>query len=247
MTSHDRTHPEELLAPYVDGALDPDERAAVEAHLAACARCREEVELARRAVRALSALGEEPVPLGLTAPVLARARRAAEPAWRRRGWAVGLAAAAALVLAGALVLPQVLRAPAGGGGPRMEAAQTADLGPTQAARALPPLESWDRDLDEREAKRLAVQAAKGAGSPAPEAPAYAAGAETALACLTSSGVTLDDQHVLVRLISARYLGTPAYLGVFREGPGGGQPPTRVVVWVVAREDCRILTLLSQRI
>lgn len=239
------THPEELLAPYVDGALDPSERAAVEAHLAGCARCRQEVELARRAVEALRALGEEPVPLGVTAPVLAQARGRAEPAWRSLRWAVGLAAAAVLALAGALVLPQVIRGPVGPrGGAGMEAAQT-DLGPAQVARALPPLEAWDRNLDERGAKRLAVRAST-APSPSLEAVA-AAPAEEALACLTASGAVLDDQHVLVRLISARYLGTPAYLGVFREGPGGDRPAARVVVWVVARDDCRILTLLSQRI
>jgi len=245
------THPEELLASYVDGSLDASERAVVDAHLAACPRCREEVEVARRAVAALAALREEPVPLGVTAPVLARAERAAEPRWRSPRWAVGLAAAAALVLAGALVLPQVLRGPAapGPGGATMGVAENAERDAAALATpGLPPPEVWDADLDERGAKRLALQAAERAASPTAE---YRRGgdaaADEAVSCLTASGAVLDDRHVLVRLISARYLGTPAYLGVFREGPGGDQPPTRVVVWVVAREDCRILTLLSQRI
>lgn len=241
------THPEELLAAYVDGMLEASERADVEAHLAVCPRCREEVELARRAVAALSALGEEPVPLGVTAPVLAQARREAEPWWRSPRWAVGLAAAAALVLAGALVLPQVLRGPARGSGEgagATAAARDADRGAMGlAAPPLPPLEARDVDLDERAAKRLALQAAR----PSPSAEAPAASSDAAVSCLVSSGATLDDRHVLVRLISARYLGTPAYLGVFREGPGGDRPATRIVVWVVAQDDCRILTLLSQRI
>jgi hypothetical protein len=245
------THPEELLAPYVDGSLDASERAAVDAHLAACARCREEVELARRAVTALSTLGEEPVPLGVTAPVLARAERAAEPRRRSPRWAVGLAAAAALVLAGALVLPQVLRDPAGPGpgGATMGVAENAERDAAGlAAPGLPTLEVWDADLDERGAKRLALQAAEPAASPTVGEPyGPTSSADEALSCLLASGAVLDDRHVLVRLISARYLGTPAYLGVFHEGPGGDEPPTRVVVWVVAREDCRILTLLSQRI
>lgn len=242
------THPEELLAGYVDGALDAAERALVDAHLAGCARCREEVELARRAVSALSALGEEPVPLGVTAPVLARARRAAEPRWRQR-WAVGLAAAAALVLAGTLVLPQVLRGPADEQrGAMMQAAEDADREATElAGPPLPSLEAWDADLDERAAKRLALQAVEAEPSPSPGAYEHDTVADEALSCLLASGATVDDRHELVRLISARYLGTPAYLGVFREGPGGGQPPTRTVVWVVAKDDCRILTLLSQRI
>jgi anti-sigma factor RsiW len=245
------THPEELLAPYVDGSLDASERAVVDAHLAACARCREEVAVARRAVAALSTLGEEPVPLGITAPVLARAERAAPLRSRSPRWAVGLAAAAALVLAGALVLPQVLRGPAGPspGGATMGVAEDAEREAAELATpGLPPLEVWDADLGERGAKRLALRSARLAPSPAPDnAFAATGGADEALSCLTASGAVLDEQHVLVRLISARYLGTPAYLAVFREGPGGDQPPTRVVVWVVAREDCRILTLLSQRI
>jgi hypothetical protein len=245
------THPEELLAPYVDGALDASERAVVEAHLAACPRCREEVELARRAVGALATLGEEPVPLGLTAPVLARARRRTEPWWRSQRWAVGLAAAAALVVAGALVLPQVLRGPGasqGAADARIEAMPSTGREGVTGARATPPLEAWGDNLDERGVRRLALQATKTAPSPGAQATSLdEAGARAALSCLAASGAVLDDRHVLVRMISARYLGTPAYLGVFREGPGGDEPATRVVVWVVARDDCRILTLLSQRI
>lgn len=233
------THPDDLLAAYVDGALAPEERAAVDAHLAACARCREEVDLARRAVEALASLSEEPVPLGVTAPVLAEARRRAEP--RRPRWVPALAAAAVLALAGAVVLPQLLR---GGRSPGPAGAPTAtmeaDRGAAElAAPGTPSLEAWNANLDERAAKRLT-------GLPArPEAPTYAADEERddALGCLLRSGAVVDDQHRLVRLIAARYLGTPAYIGVFHEGPG--EPPARVVVWIVAREDCRILTLLSR--
>jgi hypothetical protein len=35
--------------------------------------------------------------------------------------------------------------------------------------------------------------------------------------------------------------------VFAEGPGAGQPPDHIVVWVVATDDCRVLTSASQRI
>ncbi|HXF58014.1 MAG TPA: zf-HC2 domain-containing protein, partial [Actinomycetota bacterium] len=51
-------HPEELLAGFVDGTASADERALVERHLAACERCRLEVELAARARAALAALPE---------------------------------------------------------------------------------------------------------------------------------------------------------------------------------------------
>ena len=63
------THPEELLADYVDGALTDDERAAADAHLATCETCREEIELARQAVTALASLEEESVPFGVMNPV----------------------------------------------------------------------------------------------------------------------------------------------------------------------------------
>jgi len=35
--------------------------------------------------------------------------------------------------------------------------------------------------------------------------------------------------------------------VFHEGPGGGQPTQRIVVWVVSSADCSILTLISQNV
>ena len=60
-------HPEELLAPYVDGTATPAERTAVEAHLGSCARCRDEVDLARSAHRALAALPEVRPTTGVTA------------------------------------------------------------------------------------------------------------------------------------------------------------------------------------
>jgi anti-sigma factor RsiW len=40
--------PEETLAAFIDGALTPAERQAVEAHLADCSRCRAVVALAIR-------------------------------------------------------------------------------------------------------------------------------------------------------------------------------------------------------
>jgi len=69
------SHPEELLAGYVEGALEQHERAMVEAHLVACDLCTEEIGLAGRARDALAALPEETVPLGVTGPVLAELQR----------------------------------------------------------------------------------------------------------------------------------------------------------------------------
>ena len=65
------THPDELLADYVDGSLTPEEGAAVDAHLASCARCRAEVDVASRAARALASLPEPRAPAGVTDAAIA--------------------------------------------------------------------------------------------------------------------------------------------------------------------------------
>jgi hypothetical protein len=95
----------------------------------------------------------------------------------------------------------------------------------------------------------AVEAAAGGES----AGALASGAEDsaqrtgdAKGCVRQSGLQ-DSRDVLIRLIEAEFEGTPAYIAVFAEGPGAGQPPDHIVVWVVATDDCRILTSASQRI
>ena len=91
---------EALLPPFVDGESRPDERAAVEAHLARCAECREAVE-AQRAVRDLLVSRRagliEPAPPALAADLRRAADAELVPVARPR-WSA-LAAAAVLVLA----------------------------------------------------------------------------------------------------------------------------------------------------
>jgi hypothetical protein len=100
------SHPEDLLADYVDGTLDERARADVDTHLHGCERCRDEVRLAATAKAALVELEDRPVPFGVTGPVLAEAGRRFERrrgvSWERFQWAAGLAAAAALVVVVAL-------------------------------------------------------------------------------------------------------------------------------------------------
>jgi hypothetical protein len=71
-------HPTSLFAEYVDDALAPSERQRVEAHLRSCQMCAAEVEAAVAARDALRTLPSEPVPLGVTSPVIARARGGSE-------------------------------------------------------------------------------------------------------------------------------------------------------------------------
>ncbi len=265
------THPEDLLAGYVDGTLTEKERAVVESHLTTCETCREEVALARAAIPALAAIPDEPVPLGVVGPVLAEARRRDE---RRIGsrlgrlqWGLGLAAAAALVVALAVTLPNLgggaenaTRAQGGGGGVGAAESPKAAQAPTDALAALQGLEHQSIDYDQASVQALAgVVAREGApfgegeiapspsGTPAPEAQQALSDPSSAIRCLRSSGAEISADHQLVRVIEASYEVTPAYLGVFLEGPGAGQAADTVVIWIVAKQSCAILDLASKHI
>jgi len=100
MLSCDQTAP--LLARLADGDLGEDERAAVAAHLDACARCRAEMEAQQAVATVLGARPAAPVPAGLAARIAAEI--ALESGWFGvadwRGWSFRLAPlAAGLVLA----------------------------------------------------------------------------------------------------------------------------------------------------
>jgi Putative zinc-finger len=260
------SHPEDLLAGYVDGTLDERERAAVNAHLLGCARCGVEVRQAEAARAVLAELENVPVPFGVTGPVLAEAGRRFERrpgvVWGRFQWAAGLAAAAALVVVVALNV--------GGEDPRDAAAPertTVVAGGTGAAgaaeAAIPgaiPFAGLERQTDvnyDDAGIRAVASEAAGAVLAAEDA----RGTQTALAgavqeskertdlardCVDRSGVR-GPNDVLIRLIEARFEGTPAFIGVFSEGPGAAQAPDHIVVFVVATDDCRILSTASQRI
>lgn len=254
------THPEEHLSGYVDGTLATDERAEVDAHLATCATCREEIELATGAVTMLRELPEVPVPFGTTRPVMAKAGKErtsrARRSWGgRMQWAAGLAAAAVLVGVVAVALPRLgqeagLEPRTAGGA---VASQAGPAPGTEAALSgAVPLELQpSADYDAIKLERLADSSAQRAGSDtALAAPsvkdASAAQAEDAAVCLAKpGGLTGDDR--LVRLIQATFQGRPAYVGVYLENPGAGQPADRIVIWVVARRDCSILSFSSKRL
>src|SRR5262245_51798927 len=69
----------EILNMYLDGALDPDERAAADAHLAGCRACQGELAALRELFATIEALPPEQLPADLTAQVLGRIAGAAEP------------------------------------------------------------------------------------------------------------------------------------------------------------------------
>ena len=97
MTDHQWT---EFTAPYALGALDPEERARFETHLADCAVCRADV----RSLKEVAVLLAESAPVATPPPalrerVLREASRVRPIGARRTGRAPWLAAAACLVLA----------------------------------------------------------------------------------------------------------------------------------------------------
>jgi anti-sigma-K factor RskA/putative zinc finger protein len=89
----------ELLAAFALHALDRDEARAVSAHVRSCAECQRELASLQRVAEQLgSAARQVSPPQGLREAVLAGIQVRQDTILLRRGWAVGLSAAAALLL-----------------------------------------------------------------------------------------------------------------------------------------------------
>ena len=265
------SHPDDLLADYVDGTLAERERADVDTHLDGCARCSAQIRQAEAARTALSELEDVPMPFGVTGPVLAEAGRRFERrrgvAWERFQWAAGLAAAAALIVVVALNVGDgdvrnaatPAASSASGGTGAAGGAEAAAPGAIHfAGIERQPNVNYDDPgiqavaLEAADAVVAAEQAQAAEPTSAPPE-AFATSVQdskerTTLAkdCVRQSGIQ-GPQDVLIRLIEAEFEDTPAYIAVFSEGPGAGQPPDHIVVFVVAKDDCRILSTASQRV
>jgi len=263
------THPVDRLAPFVDGALDPSDRAVVDEHLRSCARCRHEVAVARAAREALRAL---PAP---EAPDIAaqfspdRVAELAEPtpvARSRWSKAAPLLAAAAVVALVALAIPRL----GGSSGDTGVTAADAAAGADGARSDIPlrlELDGTDYDsasLEDAAASFAATQTGQAAGesadgisaedqgAPAGEASAVAAPDQLRIAgpqrsaravrCLERAFPGFPGE--IVRIGQARFEGTPAFLGYVIEGPGAGTPADTASIWVAAVEDCSILSYSS---
>lgn len=244
------THPEELLAGYVDGTLSTEERASVDAHLSGCARCRGEEAAAARARTALAMLPDLPAPLGVAsraleeAGALRRAKRDSGNArWYRLVGATAAAAAAVVVLA--VVLPSIGRTPSPGptADRRIEAASGSALDASGQAAGAPVLEIQPVDYDQGSITALTASYQRSPSASTEFSTATRTGSpqklSAALSCLAKA--TPGETGSLTRLIRARFEGTPAYVAVFLETPGAGEPPDSVAVWVISSQSCSILS------
>jgi anti-sigma factor RsiW len=239
-------HPFEQLVDLVDGTLGADERARVEAHLAGCTSCREDVAAATLARDEVRALPPAAPPADLHRRVVTAAgggpaAAGGRPAWYR--WAG--AAAAAAVVAAIVALPSI-----GDGGDRRRAAEDAAAG-SQAAPASGgaevaatdsvPLEFQSQDYDERSINQLAKDAGRKRAMAASADTGADGSSRAAISCVQRAATELATGR-LTRLIQARFDGRPAYIAVYVEGPSAGQRVDRSTVWVASTEDCSFLSL-----
>jgi hypothetical protein len=232
-------HPFEQLADLMDGTLDERELAGVQAHLDSCATCRQDIDLATHGVRAARSLPVESPPPDLHRRVVGAGGRGT-PTWYR--WAG--AAAAAAVIAIAIALPNV-----GGDGERETVTDAA--GSSEVSLPLAGDVEYSREELDYDAEAL-QDLARSATAPRSQVSTNAAGAE--LAGGTSAAVrcvskAFGDQQEgrLTRLIQARFEGEEAYIAVYLEGPGAGEPPDTVAVWAASSKDCTVLSFASARI
>jgi Putative zinc-finger len=233
-------HPFEQLADLMDGTLDERELAGVQAHLDLCAACRQDIDLATHGARAARSLPVEDPPPDLYRRVVGAGGGRGTPTWYR--WA-GAAAAAAAVIAIAIALPNV------GGDGRGETATDA-AGSSEVSLPLAGDVEYSREEQNYDADALQDLARSATASR--QVSTNAAGAE--LAGDTSAAVrcvseAFGDQQAgrLTRLIQARFEGEEAYIAVYLEGPGAGEPPDTVAVWAASSRDCTVLSFASARI
>jgi hypothetical protein len=251
---------DELLAAHLDGTSTPAEREATDAHLAVCARCRDELELAAGARDALRALPQElRPPRDVAASVAAAAapgddaREHGSPRWYRAAGVVAIAAAIGLT---AVIVPGLggrteedLAGPAASApeGQQPVGRGTDQAAPTAGAEAVEDTARFGLrsagDVDDADLRRLLNTAGDGALAESVEGSFGDTAAQdgaVALECLRSAGASPDVRPV--RLLDATYRGTRAFVGVF----GSPSDDRATLLFVASKEDCRLLASGSNR-
>ncbi|HZA26817.1 MAG TPA: zf-HC2 domain-containing protein [Actinomycetota bacterium] len=269
-------HPEELLAEYIDGSLAADDRARVEAHLASCSVCREDVAMAGEARTTLTALPEVPVPFGTEQRILQRTRRQArwESPFAWKAARVAVVAATVVGVGTAIFLGSTRRADEGTfgvtperrGPPAADEAAPPGAAAEQGAPAIESVDSFPRYAESETnyttatltatVRRFATEAERALeeGFP-PTARDFYGGydlrllgepARKAVDCV-NTGVPPDRTVVPFVIEAASFEKRPAYLVVYLRGPDAETPYDRIQLVVVDRESCGVLHFARQNL
>jgi putative zinc finger protein len=268
------SHPEELLAEYADGTLGPEDRARVDAHVATCPTCREEIVLAGSSRQVLEALPQLDVPPGTMWPVVQRAgrRRRWLPAMSpRAAWVTAGAAAAAAAVIGAFALvggldlsgsPQSAAGRAemteGAAGPQPSPNSQFDTAAEGAD--YPVFQRSSRDYDAASLNALTAQltrSAKGAldqGFPEPPLEYHRrvllaklpAQTRQSLTCVVRA-VSPDRSLAPYSVLITTYDGEPVYVGAFLQADEPNRPYRQLVLYVVSRQDCTLKSFARQQL
>jgi hypothetical protein len=138
MTMRPGQHDDELISASLTGDLSESEQAALDLHLAECARCRDTMAAFSEERRLISGMRHVAAPRDLGARVRAGIEASTVPWWRRPGFLVGIGASLATVTAAVLavvVFGDLIRQPvASTGSPHV----SASVGSSVAATASPP-------------------------------------------------------------------------------------------------------------
>jgi hypothetical protein len=131
-------HDDELISASLTGDLSESEQAALDRHLAECARCRDTLAAFSEERRLISGMRHLAPPRDLGARVRAGIESAATPWWRRPGFLVGIGASLATVTAAVLavvVFSDLVRQPVASTGSPVG---SASVGASILATASPP-------------------------------------------------------------------------------------------------------------
>lgn len=255
-------HPEELLAAYVDRSLADEALEAVERHLVECETCREDVRLAEAARERLRELPEVDVPAATrraAAQTLDREGPELGGAWRRDPrWLAGLAAAAVIVGLIAVALPRLSSSDTTGTSAAARSEEVPNAAMPTPSRSGPPIvERQDIDYDAADVAALAADEAGAtgaggatagtadeAGAPEQAQARQPPGAEQAIQCVRR-WASAAQGAIPIRVIEATYQGRPAYLGVARQ-TAPGETSDRILVWVLARDACELISFTQRR-
>jgi hypothetical protein len=230
-------HPYELLADLLDGTLDEGDLAGVQAHLDTCASCQRDMADATAGARAARSLPVEDPPADLHRRVVGSGGGRGAPVWYR--WA-GVAAAAAAVVAIAIALPNVGGdgAKDAGGAVAADSSSSAELAGSGGEVVVIQV---NRNYDAAALQELAGSLSAERDAPAPQAAETTSAVDPtkAVRCVTQAFEGQPSGR-LVQMIQARFEGEEAYIAVYLEGPGAGEPPDTVAVWA-ASKDCTVLS------